>query len=112
MRLVWVLDAGLPTPLCNVPVYDRGGRLLGVPDILDPAAGVIGEYDGADHLTRDRRQRDIVREQRFRDHGLEYFTVVRGDLRNRDAVARRMRAARARARFASPDQAMWTLKSA
>lgn len=109
MRLVWVVDAGLPVPLCNVPVFDRAGRLLGVPDLLDPVAGVVGEYDGFDHLKKDRRQRDIVREQRLRDHGLEYFTVVRGDLQNRNAVARRMRAARSRAKFLPADRRAWSL---
>jgi len=35
MRLIWVLDAGLPAPLCNVPIFDRQGRHLGTPDLLD-----------------------------------------------------------------------------
>src|SRR3954447_802486 len=51
MRLVWVLDAGLPVPAVNQPVYDLDGRLLGVADLLDVAAGVVGEYDGEDHAT-------------------------------------------------------------
>ena len=110
MRLVWLLDAGLPPPLCNQPVFDGRGQLLGYPDLLDPVAGVVGEYDGADHLRRDRRRRDIQREQRFRDHGLEYFSAVRGDLRDRDLVARRMLRARARARFLPPGERSWTLQ--
>jgi hypothetical protein len=109
MWLVWVLDAGLERPLCNVPVFDRRGRLLGYPDLLDPVSGTVGEYDGADHRTRDRRRADITREQRFRDHGLEYFTVVGGDLRDRARVVRRMHAARARARFLPAEQTLWTL---
>jgi hypothetical protein len=109
MRLVWVIDAALDPPLCNVPVFDRRGRLLGYPDLLDPVAGVVGEYDGADHRTRDRRQADITREQLFRDHGLEYFTVVEGDLPDRIAVAKRMHAARARARFLPAAERLWTL---
>jgi hypothetical protein len=109
MRLVWVLDAGLGPPLCNVPVFDRHGRLLGYPDLFDPVAGVVGEYDGADHKARDRRRADITREQLFRDHGLEYFTVVEGDLLDRGAVVRRMHAARARAQFLPGDRTLWTL---
>ena len=62
MRLVWVVDAGLPPPLCNVPVFDCAGRLLGIPDLLDPVAGVVGEYNGADHKELDRRRADNVRE--------------------------------------------------
>ena len=49
MRLVWVMDAGLPTPLCNEPVFSLDGQLLGYPDLFDPEAGSVGEYDGADH---------------------------------------------------------------
>jgi hypothetical protein len=109
MRLVWVLDAGFPTPLCNRAVFSLDGRLLGVPDLLDPVAGLVGEYDGADHLRRDRRRRDIVREQRYRDHGLEYFTVVRGDLSDREGVANRMWAARRRALLRPATHRLWTL---
>lgn len=109
MRLVWELDAGLGRPLCNVPVFARDGTLLGHPDLFDPVAGVVGEYDGAVHLTPAWRRRDVSREARFRDHGLEYVTVVGGELADPTAVVRRMRAARRRARFlAEPDRA-WTL---
>ena len=41
-----------PRPLCNVPVFDRFGQHIGTPDLLDPVAGVVGEYDGALHLER------------------------------------------------------------
>jgi hypothetical protein len=109
MRLVWLLDAGLPPPLCNKPVFSLDGQLLGVPDLLDVEAGVVGEYDGADHLRVDRRRRDRAREERFRDHGLEYFAVVKGELQERELVAARMVAARRRARFLAPDQRAWTL---
>jgi hypothetical protein len=96
-------------PLCNRPVFSLDGRLLGLPDLLDPVAGLVGEYDGADHLRRDRRRRDIDREQRYRDHGLEYFTVVRGDLADRPAVVRRMCAARQRALQRPATAVRWTL---
>ena len=69
LYLRWLLDAGLPEPLVNPPVFDLGGRLLGYPDLLDPEAGVVGEYDGAAHRSRDRHRRDVAREDRFRDAG-------------------------------------------
>jgi hypothetical protein len=109
MRLVWTLDAGLPTPLCNMPVFSLNGALLGSPDLFDPVAGLVGEYDGKNHLAEDRRSRDRTREERFRDHGLEYVAVVRGELRHASLVAERLRAAYRRAAFASPDQRRWTL---
>ena len=110
MRLTWRLDAGLPTPLCNVPVFSRSGELLAIPDLLDPVAGLVGEYDGADHKSRKRHRADVAREDTLRRHGLEYFTVVGGDLSDRPLVVRRMHEARGRARFLPPDQRSWTLE--
>jgi len=112
MRLVWVLDARLANPLCKVPVFSLDGRLLGCPDLLDVEAGVAGEYDGADHKDGPRHQKDVARELLMRDHGLEYFTVVGGDLSDRRMVVDRMHSARGRARFEPPDQRAWTLDPA
>ncbi len=109
LRLVWVLDAALPRPLCNVPVFDRSGRHIGTPDILDEEAGVAGEYDGSLHLEGFQRGRDVRREEEFRSVGLEYFTVVAADARDRDGVVRRMRATRDRARFAATATRAWTV---
>lgn len=110
MRLVWTLDAGLPAPLCNEPVFSLEGRLLGHPDLFDPVAGLVGEYDGADHLREDRRSRDRTREERFRDHGLEYVALVRGEMRRTAFVVERLRAAYRRAPFTPEDQRRWTLE--
>ena len=76
MRLVWVLDAELPPPLVNKPVFDLNGRLLGVADLLDPQAGVVGEFDGAEHRAARRHTADVEREDRLRRHGLEVFRVT------------------------------------
>lgn len=110
MRLVWILDALLPPPRCNVPVFSLDGKLLGYPDLFDPVAGVAGEYDGADHKEAARHRADVAREALFRNHGLEYFTVVGGDLRDRPMVVDRMHGARRRARFDPPEQRLWTLR--
>ena len=109
LRLIWILDAGLPRPLCNVPVFDRSGRHLGTPDLLDEEAGVVGEYDGSLHLQGVQRGRDVRREEAFRAVGLEYFTVVAADAREPEVVVRRMLATRARARFAPESARAWTL---
>jgi hypothetical protein len=109
MYLRWILDAGLPRPLVNVPIFDLDGRLLGYPDLLDPLAGVIGEYDGAAHKRRGRHRRDVAREERYRAHGLEYFTVVAGDLANEYLVVERMCATRRRAKFLPAPERQWTL---
>jgi hypothetical protein len=97
----------LSRPLANQPVYDLDGNLIGVPDLFDPEAGTIGEYDGAQHKSRERHRKDVAREDRFRNAGLEYFTVVAGDS---DAVAcQRMLDARARSKFLPPESRAWTL---
>lgn len=110
MHLIWRLDAGLPPVLCNRAVFDLDGRLLGYPDLFDPVAGVVGEYDGADHRGAERHSADVVREGRFRDHGLEYFTVVGDDLRDLGRVVGRMNRTRARAKFLPPESCHWTLE--
>jgi len=79
MRCVWERRGEYPRPLCNVPVFDRFGRHVGTPDLLDPVAGVLGEYDSSLHLLGSQRVRDLRREGEFRALGLEYVTMVGGD---------------------------------
>lgn len=109
MRLIWVLDAGLPRPLVNQPVFDLRGNLLGVADLLDPVAGLVGEYDGAAHRGARRHRRDVRREHRFRTAGLEYVKGVGGDLREVDVLADRILTTRRRAKWLPPEQRAWTL---
>lgn len=108
MHLVWLLVAELGWALANRPVFDLDGNLLGIPDLFDPVAGVVGEYNGEHHKTIEQHQKDVGREDRFRDHGLEYFTVVRGD--SRSTMAARMVSTRARAKFLPPESCAWTLE--
>ncbi|KQZ66849.1 hypothetical protein ASD66_17655 [Nocardioides sp. Root151] len=107
MRLIWEVDAGLPRPLCNPTLYSSSGRFLARPDLLDRVAGVVGEYDGIHHDADPQRGRDNTREQRLRNHGLEYFAAVRGELAAKIMVPR-MHAARARAATSRMPRA-WTL---
>ena len=72
---VWVLDAGLPRPLCNHPVFDGSAATLGTPDLLDAEAGLVVEYDGRPPRARPA-QRDRDREEAFRRLGLEYLTIA------------------------------------
>jgi len=109
MRLVWEVDAGLPRPLVNQEIFDRRGRFVATVDLLDPVAGVVGEYDGSAHRMTARRGRDIGREELLRRLGLEYFDAVAPDLRARDTLADRMRSTRSRARFEPPRERAWTI---
>jgi len=108
MHLIWELLAELPRARANSPLFDLDGNLIGIPDLLDPDSGTVGEYDGVHHRDTDQRRSDIAREERFRDHGLEYFSVVAGE--NRGTVAARMRQTRARAKFAPMETCAWTLE--
>lgn len=78
MRDVWV-RAGYPRPLCNVPLFDLAGRHLATPDLLDPVAGVVGEYDSDLHLVGARRTKDVRREGVLRHAGLEYVVMLGSD---------------------------------
>jgi hypothetical protein len=111
MYLCWRLDAGLPEPLLNREVYDLDGRLIGIPDLFDPEAGLVGEYQGEDHKDGKRHRDDVEREEKFRDHGLEFFEVVGGDLSRRRLVVERMLNARRRAKFLPPESRAWTLET-
>jgi hypothetical protein len=85
LRMLWVLELGLPAPLVNRPVFDRSGRFLGIPDLLDEQAGLALEYDGmrwrsdrvaAGHRDPDQHREDNAREELFERAGL---IVVRAD---------------------------------
>lgn len=110
LQLVWVLDAGLPPPLLNQPVFDRSGRHLATPDLLDIEAGVVAEYNGAVHLNPAAYSRDNRRLERYRDVGLEPLTVVAGDLADTEDLTVRMHAARHRARWQKPADRPWTIQ--
>ncbi len=109
-RLIWELDGGLPRPLTNRELFDRRtGALLGVADLLDPAAGVVGEYDGGEHAGARRRSRDAHRDGVFRDHGLEVFHVTYVDVLDPGVVVARARAAYQRAERRPSQDRTWTL---
>jgi hypothetical protein len=106
-RLCWCVDAALPPPLTNRPLFDRHGRHLATPDLIDVDAGVVVEYNGAVHLDPVRRRLDVSREDLYRSLGLEVVVAVAGQ--PRPELARMMRAARARARFLHASERSWTI---
>jgi len=110
MRLVWHLDGGHPRPQCNVPVFDKQGHHLGTPDLIDPAAGVVGEYEGSLHLAGQQRAADIRREAVFRQAGLEVVTMVAADLNDPSDFMTRLDAAYRRARHEATSTRSWTIE--
>jgi hypothetical protein len=110
VRLAWLLDAGLPRPHVNRPVFDlRDGTLVAIPDLLDVEAGLVVEYDGDDHRSAQRHSDDVDREARLREHLLEVTRATGRDVRNPAALAGRFLAARRRARFVEPRRRTWTV---
>lgn len=110
MAHVWWLDAELPRPAANVPVFDLEGRFLGTPDLIDPAAGVVGQYNGAPHLAGDRYAKDVAKDDQYRAHGLECVTMVAGDVRNPSGFIARLLAAYDRAGDTPDARKLWTVE--
>jgi len=97
LRMLWTLRAALPRPEVNAKILDSAGRLLGIADLLDYEAGVVVEYDGADHRGLERHTADNAREESFECHGLVVVRVTALDLyRWPQRTGQRLRAARER----------------
>ncbi|SDN49603.1 hypothetical protein SAMN05192576_2244 [Nocardioides szechwanensis] len=110
MRLAWRPDPGGRLLLCNVPVFDLHGQLIGTPDLLDPVVGIVGEYDGAHHLAGPQRSKDVRREAAFRAVGLEYVTMLAADLADPHHFEWRLRDCYGRAARRTADERRWTLQ--
>jgi hypothetical protein len=111
LRLLWVVDAGLPHPRVNRPVFDPAGVLLGVPDLLDPESGLVGEYDGAVHRDARRHAADNVREERLESHGLTVVRATAIDLKHKRAQsALRLRDGYRRAMARNRRLDRWTME--
>lgn len=112
LRMIWVLLALLPRPLVNCPVYDREGHLLGIADLLDVVAGLVVEYDGAEHRRALRQAKDVAKEERLRRVGLEVTRVTGPDLHDPELVVARLVSARSRARFEVESDRAWVARPA
>jgi very-short-patch-repair endonuclease len=111
LRLVWTLDAGLPTPLLNQPVFTTQGEFVCIADLLDPEAGLVVEFDGAEHRKGERHAKDVARTERIRDVGLEITSVTGRDIDQRRLVVHRLLSARSRALFLPEARRRWTLET-
>lgn len=103
LRLGWI-GAGLPRPLCNPVIVDERGRFVARVDLLDPDAGVVGEYDGAVHSGAAARSDDARRQEALEELGLVVVRATAHDVGD-DGVSRaweaRLRAAYRRASHTS-----------
>jgi hypothetical protein len=80
------------------------------PDLLEPGAGTVGEYDGKGHRETERHHDDNVREELFEDHGLVVTRATKVDFRHRLGLAARMGRARARGLARDRRRDRWTLE--
>ncbi len=112
LRLVWTQEAELPEPWVNRRVEDLEGRLICNPDLFDEEAGTVVEYDGEEHRSAARHDHDVRRQERCRRAGLEYVIVTSRDLHRRPALVERLRASRARSRFAAVGDRAWRVAPA
>lgn len=72
-----IVDAGLPEPVVNAPIYDARGRFLGLGDLGYPEWRIVIEYDGGYHFAGARQiHHDIERLARFVGAGR---VVIRAD---------------------------------
>ncbi len=110
LRLRWTLDAGLPAPLVNQPIFTLDGAPVCVADLFDEQAGLVIEYDGADHRTAERHTRDVARFEKVRAAGLEYATFTGPDVDHRQRAVDRIRAARERSPFQPVGGRRWTMQ--
>lgn len=93
----------LPEPELQVPIYDGLGRLVGRVDFLFRAQRTIVEFDGMMKYGLDEADpsaalaREKEREDKLRELGYEVVRITWADLARPAEVARRIRAAFARA---------------
>jgi len=82
--------AGLPAP---VPQFDvvHDGRWLGRVDLAWPQARLIVEYEGAHHFEGMQIQKDDERYRRLIAAGWRVIRLSSADIRDMDAVVRRIR---------------------
>lgn len=107
-RFAWLGAMPARTLRCNAPIFDLNGNHLFTPDLLDLAAGVAGEYNGAGHGSDDTRRKDLIRDDLARHHRIEVVTTMAG-MRERERFLHRLRGAYGRA-AAQAGPRTWTIE--
>lgn len=108
-RLVAGVELPIATFAVNRPIFDPAGRLLGIPDLLDPETGLVIESDGAQHESPEQRSSDDSRDSVFDAHGLTVVRVRSRDHQDRGKLANRLRSEYGRARHRARQRQSWTL---
>ncbi|WP_162802142.1 hypothetical protein [Ornithinimicrobium murale] len=85
MRYHWI-QAGLPAPVVNQPVYDRLGHFVARVDLCDPETGLVGEYQGFPHRVDLAGQLDEQRATRLRGMNMTIAEVWNEDRPRTEAI--------------------------
>jgi hypothetical protein len=108
LRVLWIVEAGLARPECNPHLIDDLGQVVGMPDLLLVASGLVGEYDGAHHRDLRAHTLDNAREEDFESLGLVVVRATSLDLGPRRLVTvRRLLAGQQRALALGSGGADW-----
>ena len=85
--LLTMVEAGLPRPRCQHPVYDGAGQLLHRLDFAWPEERIALEYDGDEG----RADNDLIRDADLRRRGWLVFRAQADDLHDPTALSIRLR---------------------
>lgn len=111
LRMCWLLDARLPPPLLNVPVFDHSENFLGMGDLFDPESGLVAEFDGDQHRDPAQHRLDNIREEKFESANLVVVRSDRTDVRrDRRQLVSRLRNGYQRGGKRDRGQDTWTLR--
>lgn len=91
--------AGITDLTVNVPIFGRGGDLVGVADLLQEEDGLVIESDGSGHREERPHSEDNIREEAFESLGLVVARATSIDHRRRQELGGRLASARLQARM-------------
>lgn len=110
LRLCWLLDAGLPPPLLNAPIFDHDGNFLGMGDLFDPESGLVAEFDGDQHRDPEHHRLDNIREEKLESANLVVVRSDKTDIRRaRRQLVDRLQVGYRRGESRDRRQDRWTL---
>lgn len=109
LRVFYEFEAQLPRPLVNRPVFDLEENFLGMPDLLDPEAGLATEFDGKGHRLRQQHRSDNHREEKLEGANLTVCRVDSLDLDEPASLRSRLRARHAQGMQRDRRLDRWTL---
>jgi hypothetical protein len=96
--------------LVNRPLFDLDERLLGIPDMFDPEAGLATEFDGQDHRRRRQHRADNLREEGLESANLVVGRVDSPDRRSPVPLRERLRSRHAQGLARDRSRDRWTLR--